>query len=113
VAKSLGLAALLLAAGAASVQQAAPPRGTPGGSSAPPVRQVDDKSATPVVPPVAYDEKEAEQAIQLEPPGPDRGPRIESEDALKERWRQELQQERLLQSLRLNAPFLPLLAVVP
>jgi hypothetical protein len=36
------------------------------------------------------EEKAAEQTIQLEPPGPDRLFRLESEDALKERWRQEL-----------------------
>lgn len=41
-----------------------------------------------------YDEKQAEQTIQLEPPGPDRVFRLESEDALKERWRQELQATR-------------------
>jgi hypothetical protein len=37
------------------------------------------------------DTQAAEQTIQLEPPGPNRLFRLESEDALKERWRQELQ----------------------
>jgi hypothetical protein len=40
------------------------------------------------------EEKAAEQTIQLEPPGPDRLFRLESEDALKERWRQELKSTR-------------------
>jgi hypothetical protein len=41
-----------------------------------------------------YDEKSVEQTIQLEPPGPERLFRLESEDALKERWRQELKATR-------------------
>jgi hypothetical protein len=42
----------------------------------------------------AFEEKAAIQTIQLEPPGPDRLFRLESEDALKERWRQELKDTR-------------------
>jgi hypothetical protein len=41
-----------------------------------------------------YEEKTAEQTIQLEPPGPDRLFRLESEDAMKERWRHELKTSR-------------------
>jgi hypothetical protein len=49
----------------------------------------------PPGPGVTYaEEKTAEQTIQLEPPGNERLFRLESEDALKERWRQELKNTR-------------------
>jgi hypothetical protein len=109
-AKSLGLAAFLLLCGVAPAQQSAPlpwspgaaparstpaPYWTPGTSAAAPVQQARFQPVpAPGVGPAPYDEKQAEQTIQLEPPGPDRVFRLESEDALKERWRQELQTTR-------------------
>jgi hypothetical protein len=88
-AKSLGLAALLLVAGVAPAQQTIPswapaPAAIPGSVQTVAYRQI---NAAPGVP--GSEEKAAEQTIQLEPPGPERLFRLESEDALRERWRQE------------------------
>src|SRR5262249_54590716 len=95
-AKALGLAALLLAAGVAPAQQAAPRPWTPGPPAAAPAQRAMFQPMHPGGGPGVhnFDEKSGEQPIQLEPPGPQRLFRLESEDALKERWRQELQDVR-------------------
>jgi hypothetical protein len=88
-ARLLGLAGLLLAAGVAPAQQA------PWAASSPQPIQRTFFQQLPPGPGVTYaEEKTAEQTIQLEPPGNERLFRLESEDALKERWRQELKNTR-------------------
>jgi hypothetical protein len=84
----LGLAGLLLAAGVAPAQQAPWSPSTPQPIQRTFFQQVPGPGASYV------EEKAAEQTIQLEPPGSDRLFRLESEDALKERWRQELKNTR-------------------
>jgi hypothetical protein len=89
-AKSLGLAALLLIAGIAPAQQSGSRPWSTGTAPLDPVQRVTFQQM-PAGPGVSSnDEKSAEQTIQLEPPGPDRLFRLESEDAMKERWRHEL-----------------------
>jgi hypothetical protein len=59
-----------------------------------PVQRAAFQQMTPGPGVSGYEEKSAEQTIQLEPPGPDRLFRLESEDAIKERWRHELRTNR-------------------
>jgi hypothetical protein len=87
-ASALGLAALLLTAGIAPAQQTIPPA-RPAPEPRTTFQQI---QAGPFASP--YEAQAAEQTIQLEPPGPQRLFRLESEDALKERWRQELKNTR-------------------
>jgi hypothetical protein len=91
LADALGLAGLLLVAGVAPAQQVpwSPPPPQPIQRTLFQPLQPAPGAAVPL-----YEEKQAEQTIQLEPPGPDRLFRLESEDALKERWRQELKNTR-------------------
>jgi hypothetical protein len=88
-AKSLGLAALLLVAGIAPAQQSST-TSTPPPRWQAPVQRAGFQQIIPGPGVSPYEEKQAEQTIQLEPPGPERLFRLEGEDALKERWRQEL-----------------------
>jgi hypothetical protein len=93
-AKALGLAALLLAATLAPAQQTTTQPWVASNAS-PGLLRTAFQQIPAVGPITAYEERTAEQTIQLEPPGPDRLFRLESEDSLKERWRQELKNNRL------------------
>jgi hypothetical protein len=91
-AKALGLSALLFLASVAPAQQT-----TPWYATTPAARPVQRASFQPMQPGAGvpqFEEKAAEQTIQLEPPGPDRLFRLESENAHQERWRQELKDTR-------------------
>jgi hypothetical protein len=90
LAKSTGLAALLLFASAAPAQQPASTMSQPAPRWQAPVQRAQFQQITPGPGVGPLEEKQAEQTIQLDPPGPERLFRLESENALQERWRQEL-----------------------
>jgi hypothetical protein len=90
-ASAIALSALILFAGVAPAQQAPWTQPPPQPILRTYFQQITPQPAQAAAP---FEEKPAEQTIQLEPPGPDRLFRLESEDALKERWRQELKNSR-------------------